>query len=58
MDYLLDSNIIVIYSRDNDISNLIEQRYQLFSGDHRLFVSIPLLKQFKVNLPKLNKCKF
>jgi len=26
MDYLLDSNIIVIYSRDNDISKLIEEK--------------------------------
>lgn len=47
MNYLLDSNIIVIYSRDNNISNLIEQKYQLFSGNHRLFLSVVSLVEQK-----------
>lgn len=53
MDYLLDSNIIVIYSRDNDISNLIEQRYQLFNGNHRLFVSVVTLGEINAIIKKL-----
>ena len=53
MDYLLDSNIIVIYSRDNEISNLIEQRYQLFSGNHRLFVPVVTLGEINAIIKKL-----
>ncbi len=40
MDYLLDTNIIFIYSRNGPISKLIEQKYQLFSGNNRLFLSV------------------
>lgn len=53
MDYLLDSNIIIIYSRDNDISNLIEQQYQLFSGNHRLFLSVVSLGETNALVKKL-----
>lgn len=52
MDYLLDSNIIVIYSRDNDVSNLIEERYQLFSSNHRLFVSVVTLGEINAIIKK------
>jgi hypothetical protein len=34
--YLLDTNIVIIYSRENDFSKQIEKRYQLFSGNHKL----------------------
>jgi len=51
MNYLLDSNIIIIYSRDNDISNLIEEKYQLFSGNHQLFISV-------VSLGEINAISF
>lgn len=61
MDYLLDSNIIVIYSRDNDISKLIEEKYQLFSGNHRLFVSVvtlgeinAIIKKFQLGIKRQN----
>ena len=54
MDYLLDSNIIIIYSRDNNISNLIEQQYQLFSDDnHRLFISVVSLGEINAIIKKL-----
>lgn len=40
MDYLLDSNIILIYSRNDKIAANIEAKYQIFSGDNRLGISI------------------
>ena len=43
MDYLLDTNIIVIYSRDNDIAKSIEKKYELFSGKHDLYISVVTL---------------
>lgn len=40
MDYLLDSNIILIYSRNDKVAANIEAKYKLFSGDNRLGISI------------------
>jgi tRNA(fMet)-specific endonuclease VapC len=40
MDYLLDSNIILIYSRNDKVARNIEAKYQIFSGDNRLGISI------------------
>lgn len=40
MDYLLDSNIILIYSRNDTVAKNIEAKYQIFSGDNRLGISI------------------
>lgn len=40
MDYLLDSNIILIYSRNDEVARNIEAKYQLFSRDNRLGISI------------------
>jgi len=36
MDYLLDTNIVIIYSRDNEIAKKIETEYQIFHEDNRL----------------------
>jgi len=40
MDYLLDSNIILIYSRNDEVAANIEAKYQIFSGNNRLGISI------------------
>lgn len=40
MDYLLDTNIIIIYSRDNDLSKKIESQHNIFSDQNRLFISV------------------
>lgn len=39
MRYLLDTNIIIGYSRKGRISTLLEEDYFLLSGEHRLYVS-------------------
>ena len=43
MDYFLDSNLVLIYSRENELSRQIEQHYQLFSPTNRLAVSVVTL---------------
>lgn len=43
MDYLLDTNIIIIYSRDNVIASEIEKRYGLFNGENNLYISVVTL---------------
>lgn len=54
MDYLLDTNILVIYSRESEVADKIEAEYQIFSGDHNIAISMvtlgelnSLAKQFK-----------
>ena len=54
MNYLLDTNILVIYSRESEIANKIEAEFQIFSGNHNLAISVvtlgelnSLAKQFK-----------
>jgi len=54
MNYLLDTNIIVIYGRNSKVADKIENEYELFSGEHNLAISVvtlgelnSLAKQFK-----------
>ncbi|MEL7222731.1 MAG: type II toxin-antitoxin system VapC family toxin, partial [Bacteroidota bacterium] len=54
MDYLLDSNIVIIYSRDNKISEAIEKKYKIFSGDNRLAISTVSLGEINATIKKLN----
>lgn len=53
MDYLLDSNIIIIYSRDNELARKIEADYKIFSGDHRLGISTVSLGEINASIKKL-----
>lgn len=39
MDYLLDTNILVIYSRSSTLASQIEADLQLFSGEHNVAIS-------------------
>ncbi|TXB57466.1 type II toxin-antitoxin system VapC family toxin [Phaeodactylibacter luteus] len=40
MDYLLDTNVLIIYSRSADIARRIERDHQLFDGSNDLAVSV------------------
>jgi predicted nucleic acid-binding protein len=53
MKYLLDSNIIIIYSRDNAIADRIERKYNIFNGNHQLAVSIISLGEINATIKKL-----
>ncbi len=43
MDILLDTNLILIYSRDSKISRRIEDEYDLFNRINRLSISVVTL---------------
>jgi len=54
VNYLLDTNILLIYSRDSDTANEIEKEFGFFNGQHNLAISAvtlgevnSLTKQFK-----------
>lgn len=52
MDYLLDTNIIIAYSRDDELTERLEANYQVLNGDHRLFVSIVTIGEIKSYIRK------
>lgn len=40
MNYLLDTNIIVTYVRDTEVTRRLEDQLNLLTGDHNLIVSV------------------
>ena len=62
MDYLLDTNILVHRIRESLSGQAIEQRFQLFSGNHNLIISavtkgeiLSFAKQSDWGLSKMGK---
>ena len=53
MDYLLDSNLLLIYSRTNEVAQRIEQDYGFFLPDNRLVVSVVTLGELNALGKKL-----
>lgn len=47
MDYLLDTNIVIIYARASDLAHKLEAKYQLFSGEHNLAISVVTVGELK-----------
>lgn len=47
MDYLLDTNILVIYVRANELTRKIEQDLRLLSGDNDLVISVVTVGEIK-----------
>lgn len=47
MDYLLDTNIILLYTRDNSMIERLEADLELFNGTHRLFVSFVAVAEIR-----------
>ena len=52
--YLLDTNIIIIYSRENDFAQKMEKRYKLFSNSNDLFVATVTLGEFNAFIKNNN----
>ena len=52
--YLLDTNLIIIYSRENDFAKKIERHYNLFSNSNDLFVSTVTLGELDAFIKKNN----
>ncbi|MEZ4887562.1 MAG: hypothetical protein R3E32_22710 [Chitinophagales bacterium] len=40
MNYLLDTNIVLIYTRESPLTKLLDQDYNLFDEQHNLFISV------------------
>ncbi|MEL6837525.1 MAG: type II toxin-antitoxin system VapC family toxin [Bacteroidota bacterium] len=53
MDYILDTNLIVIYSRDSDVAARIEEDYHLFDDRNSLAVSVVTLGEVSGLIKKL-----
>lgn len=53
MDLLLDTNIVLIYGRENEIARQIESKYKLFAAENRIVVSIVTLGEINALVKKL-----
>ncbi|MCG8327616.1 MAG: PIN domain-containing protein [Chitinophagales bacterium] len=53
MDILLDTNLILLYSRESEISKRIENEYDLFSKSNQLSISIVTLGELDALTKKL-----
>lgn len=47
MEYLLDTNIVLIYARGNNLTKKIEEELQLLSGDNQLVISVVTVGEIK-----------
>lgn len=47
MNYLLDTNILIIYTRADQVARSIEKDLQLMTGDHNLTISVVSLAEIK-----------
>ncbi len=54
MNYILDTNLILIYLRDNELSRRIEKELNLLSGEHNLIISVVSVGELK-SIAKQNK---
>ncbi|MGH1438445.1 MAG: type II toxin-antitoxin system VapC family toxin [Lewinella sp.] len=53
MDYLLDTNLIIIYSRESRIAKKIEDDYDLFDDKNSLAISVVTLGEIDAFIKKL-----
>lgn len=53
MDYLLDTNILVIYGRASDIAKQIEEKYNLFNPQNSLAISVVSLGEIDAFIKKI-----
>lgn len=54
MDYLLDSNIVIVYSRNSEMASRIENEYKIFSEENRLAISTISIGEINATIKKLN----
>lgn len=54
MNYLLDTNLLLIYSRNSDVAKKIEFQYKLFDKQNSLAVSIVTVGELDALVKKLN----
>ncbi|MEN0003573.1 MAG: PIN domain-containing protein [Bacteroidota bacterium] len=54
MEVLLDTNLLLIYSRDSTIAKRIEEQYDIFNSNNNLYVSAITLGELNALAKKLN----
>ena len=47
MNYLLDTNIVLIYTRESSLTQNIEKEYNLFNLKNRLYISVVTIAELK-----------
>jgi len=47
MDYILDTNIVLTYLRNNQLARNLEQKLDLLSGQHTLVISVVSIGELK-----------
>jgi predicted nucleic acid-binding protein len=47
MKYLLDTNIVLIYTRGGDHAKLIDEDYELFSKENDLYISVVTIAELR-----------
>jgi predicted nucleic acid-binding protein len=52
MDYLLDTNIVLTYARNTEVTKKLEAKLNLLSGDHRLIISVVSVGELKAFMKK------
>ena len=52
MEYLLDTNIVLTYARNTEVTKKLEAKLKLLSGDHRLIISIVGVGELKAFMKK------
>jgi len=45
--YLLDTNIVLIYTQRSRITSALEDKYNLFNGENRLYISVVTVAELK-----------
>lgn len=54
MNYLIDTNILIIYVRDTDLTRKLEEDLRLLTGDNNLVISVVSIGEIK-SIAKQNK---
>jgi tRNA(fMet)-specific endonuclease VapC len=52
MEYLLDTNIVLTYARNTEVTKKLEAKLKLLSGNHRLIISIVSVGELKAFMKK------
>jgi predicted nucleic acid-binding protein len=52
MEYLLDTNIVLTYARNTEVTKKLEAKLNLLSGDHRLIISVVSVGELKAFMKK------
>ena len=47
MKYLLDTNIVIIFTRGGEIAESINEKYQLLNYDNKLYISVATMAELK-----------